>query len=113
MITGYALRDFLKWLNDSEQKNQDYVSVNKFGTTSIPFEILRKEFQETLIINWFDSVGIYIEISGVKYQSEYPDFTYNIQEDGTLNGFTSEIFISRKEALETAIKKANEIYNQR
>lgn len=39
MITGYALRDFLKWLNDSEQKNQDYVSVNKFGTTSIPFEI--------------------------------------------------------------------------
>ena len=61
-----------------------------------------------LIIEWIDSVGIYIEISF--YDDCY--WTYNIYSNKpVLEKETANICNNRQQATEEAIKKANEIYN--
>ena len=91
ILTGKAKKDFSKFYID-----------NNYDLT-INFKNLPEIYQNSLIIEWFDSVGIYIT-------SDY--FELN-------NGFYSEILDSnfaivkptRQEALTEAIKKANEYYN--
>ena len=91
ILTEKAKKDFKEFL------------YNKYD---VLYEL--KDYHKTMlyaeIIDWFDSVGIYIT-------SDY--FELN-------NGFYSEILNSdfeiikptRQEALTEAIKKANEIYNE-
>lgn len=74
---------------------------------------MNEVFKNALMMEWFDSVGIFIELSGIWYQGSEPEFNYNIQEKGTLNGINGHIFYSRQEATTAAITKANEIYNER
>ena len=88
--------------------------MNKMNNQSILHQInqydegiedLGENFQNCLIIEWFDSVGIYIT-------SDYLELN---------KGFFSEILNenfeivkpTRQEALTEAIKKANEIYNSK
>ena len=93
LLKGKAKEDFYKYLNIKDYKLFDYVR-KKYANEIV---------SNALIIEWFDSVGIYIT-------SDY--FELN-------NGFYSEILDSnfeiikptRQEALTEAIKKANEIYN--
>ena len=99
ILTGKAKEDFEKWLN----KEMYYLGRHNFEDRDNNIEDLSDNFQNVLIIEWFDSVGIYIT-------SDY--FELN-------NGFYSEILDSnfaivkptRQEALTEAIKKANEYYN--
>ena len=99
ILTGKAKEDFEKWLN----KKMYYLGRHNFEDRDNNIEDLSDNFQNTLIIEWFDSVGIYIT-------SDY--FELN-------KGFYSEILDSnfaivkptRQEALTEAIKKANEYYN--
>ena len=100
MITGKSKRTFLKWL-----KIRVNSTLHEIDNIEFWFNLQDESFKITLIIEWFDSVVIYIT-------SDY--FELN-------NGFYSEILDSnfaivkptRQEALTEAIKKANEIYNEK
>ena len=90
ILTGKAKEEFIK---------------AKIGNEINLFESMLPIYKNALLIEWFDSVGIYIT-------SDY--FELN-------KGFYSEILDSnfaivkptRQEALTEAIKKANEIYNEK
>ena len=100
MITGKSKRTFLKWL-----KIRVNSTLHEIDNIEFWFNLQDESFKITLIIEWFDSVVIYIT-------SDY--FELN-------KGFYSEILDSnfaivkptRQEALTEAIKKANEIYNEK
>lgn len=99
LLTGKAKEDFLESFNkkcyDSFLEFEDLFSKNK------ELSIIRN----ALIIEWFDSVGIYIGIVRFNVGSGY--FEARVHYNGGLY-FTS---ISRIEATQKAIIKANEIYN--
>ena len=90
ILTGKCKEDFIK---------------TKIGNEINLFESMLPIYKNALLIEWFDSVGIIIT-------SDY--FELN-------KGFYSEILESnfeiikptRQEALAEAIKKANEIYNNK
>ena len=98
ILTGKCKRTFLKWLKIRVNSKLHEIDKIEFW-----FNLQDESFKITLIIEWFDSVGIYIT-------SDY--FELN-------KGFYSEILDSnfavvkstRQEALTEAIKKANEYYN--
>ena len=93
ILNGKAKKDFILWLNNQPVAHYE-----------VMLDDIPKCYLNALIIEWFDSVGIYIT-------SDY--FELN-------KGFYSEILDSnfaivkptRQEALTEAIKKANEIYNE-
>ena len=94
ILTGKAKLDFEKWLDKQN------VAPYKVMFYDIPIVV-----QIAYLVEWFDSVGIYVT-------SDY--FELN-------KGFYSEVLDSnfaivkptRQEALTEAIKKANEIYNEK
>lgn len=98
-LTGKAKESFIDYLDKTNQ-----IKIEK-GILNLHWQDLPEKFKNALIIEWFDSVGIYVT-------SDY--FELN-------NGFYSEILDSnfeiikptRQEALTEAIKKANEIYNEK
>ena len=100
ILTGKTKEDFFNWLD-----NQGVNGIDISNWEFEKFHLLSNVSQNALIIEWFDSVGIYIT-------SDY--FELN-------KGFYSEILDSnfaivkptRQEALTEAIKKANEIYNEK
>ena len=100
ILTGKAKEEFFNWLD-----NQGVNGIDISNWEFEKFHLLSNVSQNSLIIEWFDSVGIIIT-------SDY--FELN-------KGFYSEILESnfeiikptRQEALAEAIKKANEIYNNK
>lgn len=91
ILNGKALEDFRYKYNMS--------NFNEYS------EVL----QNALIIEFFDSVGIYIYLETGTYFNK-PNFRYKIiTNDDTCIGYKE---YSRKEATVQAIKKANEIYNE-
>ena len=100
VLTGKAKEEFFNWLD-----NQGVNGIDISNWEFEKFQLLSNVSQNALIIEWFDSVGIYVT-------SDY--FELN-------KGFYSEILESnfeiikptRQEALAEAIKKANEIYNNK
>lgn len=81
------------------------------------FNTMLPIYQNALIIEFFDSVGIYIHLKRNCFFSEYRHWFFIITDvNGChLNNFL-EVKIennSRQEAQIEAIKKANEIYNDK
>ena len=107
ILTGKAKKDFENYVLNKELGHDSEVLINVYNqeTLFIDYKDVKKTLLNALIIEWFDSVGIYIT-------SDY--FELN-------KGFYSEILDSnfaivkptRQEALTEAIKKANEIYNEK
>jgi hypothetical protein len=65
-----------------------------------------------LIIEWFDSVGIYIYVDIARFsQSEYGS-TATIWYNGFRKFYEIDNFKTRKETTTQAIEKAVEIFNQ-
>ena len=103
ILTGETKLDFERWLHSNDALIKDGIYDDTYLTDV--FDKLPLNLQYASIIEWFDSVGIYIT-------SDY--FELN-------KGFYSEILDSnfaivkptRQEALTEAIKKANEIYNEK
>ena len=101
ILTGKAKEDFYKYINIEDYKLFDYVR-KKYANEIV---------LNALIIEWFDSVGIYVSIN-------YVDFYNEIRNDKGFEAYvTKGISVkfrsvsSRQEATIQAIKKANEIYN--
>ena len=89
ILTDKAKKDFLKWTKQGNLVN-----------------IMADVYLHALIIEWFDSVGIYVNI-------EY----YNVDGDNVFiysinNATYIEIYDTRQEATIQAILKANQIYNE-
>ena len=108
MLNGKAKEEFEKWLIEYYLTNRkDY---NQFTNDSI----LKKHYRKTqieqnaLIIEWFDSVGIYINIENLYYQSWWSFKVKNCPKT-----FNEVVTVStRHEATTKAIEKAVEIFNQ-
>ena len=101
ILTGKAKKDFIKWLY--------------FKHNLQPYNLFNEIIQYALIIEWFDSVGIYImpEICSIKgiFTATIFHEKYRTKTGRTIS--VIENFNSRQEALTEAIKKANEIYNNK
>jgi len=67
-----------------------------------------------LIIEFFDSFGIYISVEvygSPEFKIKYESIVSIKSEDWYLQGQFSEIYLTRSEATQSAILKANEIFN--
>ena len=95
ILTGKAKEDFYKYLNIKDYKLFDYVR-KKYANEIV---------SNALIIEWFDSVGIYIT-------SDYLELNRVFYSE-ILNENFEIVKPNRQEALTEAIKKANEIYNSK
>lgn len=101
-LTGKAKEDFILWC---ENNSISYVEVLSI-----------ESYLNTLIIEWFDSVGIYIELNRFTLSLKFEFWHYTISDKKGVhlnNHLHNKVNIdSRQEATEQAIIKANEIYNK-
>ena len=110
ILTGKAKEEFFNWLD-----NQGVNGIDISNWEFEKFHLLSNVSQNSLIIEWFDSVGIYImpEICSIKgiFTATIFHEKYRTKTGRTIS--VIENFNSRQEALTEAIKKANEIYNNK
>lgn len=101
-MNGQAKIDFLNYYDSS---------VIKLLLNDVDFDDLPLIVKHALIIEWFDSVEIYIEVGGADYRGV--EFWYNIQKKNTINGHNGEYFTTRQQATEKAIEKAQDYYRNK
>ena len=112
ILNGKAKKDFFNWLD-----NQGVNGIDISNWEFEKFHLLSNVSQNSLIIEWFDSVGIYISVkrlcTSLKFRCWYFIIT---NEDGNYlnNHGADESRINNDSRIEItikAIKNANEIYN--
>lgn len=91
LLNGKCKEDFEKYICNIRHIYESSLTSQKYA----------------LIIEWFDSVGIYISLN---YHPISNSFSYFINYP---DRFYSRITTFRKEATKQAIIKANDIYNNR
>lgn len=100
ILTGICKEKFLEW-----------ISLNNLFTIEDRekyFNSLSELFQNALIIEFFDSVGIYIDIR-IEFNDSFVLKTFDsYAEDDYVGNFSN-----RQEATIQAIKKANDLYISR
>lgn len=92
ILNGKCKEMFLEWYNEPETY----------------FYRLNKTCQNALIIEFFDSVGIYIDIR-IEFNDSFVLKTFDSYAEDDYVGTYS----NRQEATIQAIKKANDLYNER
>lgn len=107
MLTGKAKSDFENWYwNDwLTASDRDYYEKDEVIENSWKAE---KLFLFPLIIEWLDSVRIYVETYIV---SDYGIINFSFNISGSEIFDNEFAYQSRAKATEKAIIKANEIYN--
>lgn len=96
ILTGKAEVDFIKW-----------ASYN-YGEDSGDLAMMREVYRNALIIEFFDSVGIYIDIR-IEFNDSFVLKTFDsYAEDDYVGNYSN-----RQEATIQAIEKANDIYNEK
>jgi hypothetical protein len=107
-LQGKALEDFERWLL---RYNRKIFTINDQGINT-KFSSLDSTCQNALMIEWLDSIGIFISIH---YVTNFIDFKY---EYGFLGLVTHKHLTTkfrevstRKEAIELCLTAANKIYN--
>lgn len=98
ILTGKALEDFNKWNYDNDFGYIDHEPTSLV----VHFENLDENLRNTIITDWFDSVGIYINTINNVDGSIYCRI---LLLDQAFYGS------DRQDATKKAIEKANEIYN--
>ena len=90
-LTGKCKEEFIFWMceNYPEIRRHEYETMPECAINS-------------LIIEFFDSVGIYIEVN----------YNVTVSKSFWCNSVSDSIFNSRIEATNEAITKANIIYNE-
>ena len=96
ILTDKAKEDFKEWVFE----NYYFQDLNVL----YPLHLI-----DTLIIEFFDSVGIYIEIHYSRILGDKFLCIVNTEANYNLTSYQD----SRQQATEQAIKKANDIYNER
>ena len=100
ILTGKAKEDFYKYINIEDYKLFDYVR-KKYANEIV---------LNALIIEWFDSVGICIDRDCINMEMVITDFRDINKEQIIIDCGLEEPF---PEWWKKAIKKANEIYNNK
>lgn len=120
ILTDKCLKDFLEYLKNycCEYEESNRGVFLWFGNET---DLLHKDcklFLNALIIEFFDSVGIIINVKRYVMPLGEVEWYFIITGDNGahLNNHVSEesrsVFDCRKNITEQAIKKANEIYNE-
>ena len=99
MLTGKSKITFLKWLKIRVNSTLHEIDNIKFW-----FNLQDESFKITLIIEWFDSVGIIITF-------DYFDLNKCFYSEISNNSFST--VGTRQECAKNSILKANEIYNSK
>lgn len=111
-LTDKAKQEFWKWYlsEDVLRFNKMFPVYNMAGEKIIKvnFLALSETCQNAIIIDWFDSVGIYISVD--KYKEGF-DSDIRIQSQVGIE-FCAEEVTTRLEATNKAIIKANQIFNE-
>ena len=108
ILNGKALESFLDYLRNNKKASIE------IGVLRLHWQEYPKEYLNALIINWFDSIGIYIGIEvygSPELKIKYESIISNKSIDWYLQGQFSEIYLTRQEATTKAIDKANLIFN--
>ena len=104
ILTGKAKEDFLEYYNNHSIK---------YLLSWTDFDDLPLVVKNALIIEWFDSVGIYVNTTYEEFEDiQVKKLPVLVKTWSVL--VNEELLIdfnSRQEATDEAIKKANEIYN--
>ncbi len=100
ILNGKAKEEFFNWLD-----NQGVNGIDISNWEFEKFHSLSNVSKNSLIIEWFDSIGIYIT-------SDYFELNKGFYSE-ILNENFAIVKPTRQEALTEAIKKANEIYNSK
>lgn len=111
ILTGKAKEDFENYVLNKELGHDSEVLISVYNqeTLFINYNNVKETLLNALIIEWFDSVGIYVNSSGLTLSKTFiSDVSVNNNCEYNYDGFRT-----RKEAIEQAIKKANEIYNNK
>ena len=104
-LTGKCKEEFEKWLlycgvygEYEYHLDEDLVSH---------FENLKTSMKYGVYVDFFDSVGIYVQIETRLFDNEHPVYIYHKRNYTRVGRYKK-----RPEARTTAIEKANEIYNK-
>lgn len=98
-MEGKAKIDFEKWFITTPELTQ-FIYITDFWKAPV-------QFQFGVIQDFFDSVGIQIDIEFKRHEDGEEFFTYYFDEGEDLDEYKT-----RTEARQAAINKAVEIYNQ-
>ena len=96
ILTGKASKDFIKWLH--------------FKHNLQPYNLFNEIIQYALIIEWFDSVRICIDRDCINMEMVITDFRDVKEKQTIIDCDVEEPF---PDWWKKAIKKANEIYNEK
>ena len=116
LLTGKAKEAFYKWLKIQNDLSIGFHIPNSMGGIVYHInsntELLPKRILTPLIIDFFDSVKLYIEPIREAISA---DFGYILHEGHHENDLIDAIqgFETRQEATIAGIKKANEIFNSK
>lgn len=100
ILTRKAKEDFLHW--NHHVKDDKHSNSARLG-----FAELNENLQNTIITEWFDSVGILIKIDPDIYSYTGLSFYASVNDE------LIDKLYSRHEATKQEIIKANEIYNNK
>lgn len=106
-LTGQCKKDFEKWYIDNIMNYK--LPFEKHSYNNIGFYTLSHSMQYGVLVDFFDSVGMYIEDISINDS----DFTFQIWNKESKKSIANgkEEF-KRQIAREQAITKAKEIYNK-
>lgn len=117
ILTGKAKEDFYNWLFLFQETIFKGRFLGDEQDVLDEFDILPLTCKNTLIIEWFDSVGILINTppyydSMLGYNRGFESIVI-VEKTGDIYELydDNDVFDYRKEATKQAIIKANEIYN--
>ena len=99
-LTGRVKEEFKKWFIETHDLYDSFENE---------LRLMSDTCLNALIIEWFDSVGIYVNV--LRYGLSEPNKWVVIRSLCENN--LDFIYSSRQEATIRAIKKANDIYNER
>ena len=106
MLEGKAKEDFRKYYIQTEGLQDKTIQSQRLEL--LLFYAMSESKQYGVLVDWFDSVGLRIEVK-IKPHEE---FNYGVW-DNTGWIISSRFFNTRNTARQQAIKKANQIYNER
>jgi hypothetical protein len=99
ILTGKCREGFINFMC----KNHKHIKWCDYQTMS---EVILN----ALIIDYFDSIEVYIEIQVLKVET-YPKYSFNMRNINFNMLSQGDYFKSRQEATEKAIEKANDLIN--
>ena len=112
ILTGKAKEDFENYVLNKNLGHDSEVLISVYNQESlfINYNNVKETLLNALIIEWFDSVGICIDRDCINIEMVITDFR-GINEEQTIIDCDHEE--SFQDWWEEAIKKANEIYNNK